>query len=245
MIDTKSIENLKKEVSKQFSDQQKTDGILTDTMDLVRKENNRYIIKDEQSYVLACELQKIVHELDKKVVAHHKPMKQAADAVKKVILDAEKKARENLTSAKGILAAAIGGWLRKKEEEAKEKARKERERIEAERLKKAEEMEKKAQELKEQGTPEAMAAAINLDTKVEDILDAELPTIKIEKPQKVSGMKTVDYWKFEIVNPAEIPREYLIPDEKKIGQVVRAMKDKTKIPGVRIWVETKSSVTGK
>ena len=52
---------------------------------------------------------------------------------------------------------------------------------------------------------------------------------------KPSGSKlaTVVTWGFEIVNAGEIPREYMIPDETKIGAVIRASKGSIVIPGVR------------
>jgi hypothetical protein len=87
MIDTKQIETLKAELSKEFAEKQEANNMLNTTMSLVIKnQDQRYIIKDEPSYLIAVQLQKIIHELDKKIVAHHKPMKQAADAVKRSIL---------------------------------------------------------------------------------------------------------------------------------------------------------------
>ena len=50
---------------------------------------------------------------------------------------------------------------------------------------------------------------------------------------KVEGVSFRDDWDFVITNAALIPREYLIPDEKKIRAVVKAMKEHTNIPGIR------------
>lgn len=44
-----------------------------------------------------------------------------------------------------------------------------------------------------------------------------------------------DRYVFEVHDPEAVPREYLCPDEAKIGKVVAALKDKTSIPGVRVW----------
>lgn len=43
-----------------------------------------------------------------------------------------------------------------------------------------------------------------------------------------------EHWSFEIVDEALIPREYLSIDTTKIGQVVRAMKADTNIPGIKV-----------
>lgn len=60
------------------------------------------------------------------------------------------------------------------------------------------------------------------------------PVIQRQAP-KVTGVVPKKAWKFEVVDPAKVPREYLSVDETKIGQVVRALKGDTQIPGVRVW----------
>jgi hypothetical protein len=45
----------------------------------------------------------------------------------------------------------------------------------------------------------------------------------------------IDRWVFEITDAGLIPREFLVPDEKKIGQVVTALGEKANIPGIRVW----------
>ena len=44
-------------------------------------------------------------------------------------------------------------------------------------------------------------------------------------------------WKYTITDVNAIPREYLMVDTAKIGQVVRAMKEQTKIAGVTVYAE--------
>ena len=43
--------------------------------------------------------------------------------------------------------------------------------------------------------------------------------------------------KFEVTDPALVPREYLIDDETKLRKVVGALKGDTIIPGVRVYSE--------
>ena len=246
MINTEQIDKLKTEMNKEFADKQKVDGILSETKELViQDENKRWIIKDEQSYIIAVQLQKVVHALDKKIVEHHAPMKRDADKIKKTILNQEKKARENLIVSKGILAAAIGAYLKKKDEEAAEKEKIEQDRIEKERLKIAEGKIEIANDLRLTGDPDNMAEALRLEDEADDLLSQALPPVEIEKPVKIAGTRVVEYWKYKIEDETKIPREYLIPDTKKIGQIVRAMKEKTDIPGVKVWSETQNQVTGK
>jgi hypothetical protein len=52
---------------------------------------------------------------------------------------------------------------------------------------------------------------------------------------KTPGVHTTGYWTFEIVDASKIPAAYLIPDEAKIGRVVRAVSGEIAIPGIRVY----------
>jgi hypothetical protein len=54
---------------------------------------------------------------------------------------------------------------------------------------------------------------------------------------EVQGTYTVDVPRFEVTDPSQVPREYLMVDEKKIRGVVNSLGTDAKIPGVRVWVE--------
>jgi hypothetical protein len=49
-------------------------------------------------------------------------------------------------------------------------------------------------------------------------------------------------WDFEVVNPADVPREYCSPDPQKIRLAVAAGKRDPEIPGVRIYDASKTRV---
>jgi hypothetical protein len=51
-------------------------------------------------------------------------------------------------------------------------------------------------------------------------------------PPKIAGVYSATTWTFDITDESQVPREYLMLDLKKIGAVVRAMKDKTSIAGI-------------
>jgi len=63
---------------------------------------------------------------------------------------------------------------------------------------------------------------------------AEIMSIA-EKQPEVEGIYHVELWDFEIVNKDKVPDEYKVIDEKKIRAVVRAMKENTNIPGIRVF----------
>ena len=49
---------------------------------------------------------------------------------------------------------------------------------------------------------------------------------------KVEGVSTRTVWKYRFANEFMIPRNYLMPDEKKIGAHARSMRESASIPGV-------------
>lgn len=72
------------------------------------------------------------------------------------------------------------------------------------------------------------------------IMEAPVQAAPVVIPKavpKVTGMSIRDNWKFRVTNEKLIPREYLKVDEVKIGQVVRALKSSTNIPGIETYNE--------
>jgi hypothetical protein len=59
---------------------------------------------------------------------------------------------------------------------------------------------------------------------------------------KVDGVSAREIMKFEIVNEALIPRQYLMVNEKAIGAYGRAAKAAARIPGVRFYAEESVAV---
>lgn len=67
--------------------------------------------------------------------------------------------------------------------------------------------------------------------------DAPPPAIPTDDQVRVA-----EKWEFEIFDESLLPREYLKPDERAIGGIVRALKGKTNIPGVRVFKKARVSV---
>lgn len=126
-----------------------------------------------------------------------------------------------------ILGRAMGDYEAQLE---RERIAKERE-LQAERQRIAdEETLKLAAQLEQQGHAEA---AQNVIETVPEVI------VKLEREEpKIAGTITRTDWRFEVVNPALIPREFLRIDESAIGAMVRSRKGETTIPGVRVWSET-------
>jgi hypothetical protein len=124
---------------------------------------------------------------------------------------------------------------------------------EQERLRRAEE-ERLAAEARRAQEEEAQAEAARLEAEgnhaeaeavIEEAIAAPAPVVIAPSTvPKVEGIVSRGTWKFRIKNPSQIKREYLKPDEVKIGQVVRAMKKQAEemIGGVEVWEEKNIAV---
>ena len=90
---------------------------------------------------------------------------------------------------------------------------------------------------------EGNAEKARIDAEKAEAFEARRNTVETTVPvvhraaPAVAGLAAVENWKFEIENPFEIPREFLIPDLKKIGELARFSKDKASIAGVRFYSE--------
>jgi hypothetical protein len=52
---------------------------------------------------------------------------------------------------------------------------------------------------------------------------------------KVEGLSFTTTWKWEVIDISQVPRQYMKLDESAIGGVVRSLKEKTSIPGIRVY----------
>jgi len=68
---------------------------------------------------------------------------------------------------------------------------------------------------------------------------------QIDEAHKIDGISYITEWTGEVTMPGLIPREYLMPDEKKLKTVTRSLKGETNIPGWRVWMEKQVRVEPK
>ena len=91
------------------------------------------------------------------------------------------------------------------------------------------------QALAEAASLESAGDSVAAGAVLESVAIAPAIILPKETP-KVSGHKVATYWdKWEVSDASLIPEEYWCLDEKKIGQVVRAMKCENPIPGIRAF----------
>lgn len=184
-------------------------------------------IKTMDDYVRAGEIMLTIKAIRKKITETFKPIKQKMDAAKQEVLDQERAADAPLKEAEALLSPQIIAWNREQERIRQEEER----RLQEEARKQEEERRLQEAILAEQHGQKEEAEAI-METPVQ-----VAPVVVPKSVPKVSGMSIRDNWKFKITNEKLIPREYLKVDEVKIGQVVRALKSATNIPGIEVYNE--------
>lgn len=223
-------------------------------------------VLNDLDYDLAGNFLNEIKEKEKAAHAFFDPMVKAAHKAHK-----EVKARENevilpLVEAKKAVGAEMGRY--QAEQEEKRRIEQERERVqlqkeaderalvEAERLAEIAKVEKEARlaeaarldeagegdaatRMEEAARREEQAWLKESERALEDTAIVE-PTVGRPAP-KVQNTSVRTFWRYEIVDEAAIPREYMCVDERAIGATVRTRKGSTSIPGVRVYSETNVS----
>lgn len=131
----------------------------------------------------------------------------------KTPLDRLKDAEDNIKSAMLVYSEKIEKEQAEEQKKLDDAAEKERLRLE----KLAEKQESKGNVEKAEETREKAVS---------------VPTHTFTPRPKPKGVAKRDSWQFRIIDASKIPREYLVPDEKKLGAIARAGKGTIKIEGV-------------
>lgn len=67
-------------------------------------------------------------------------------------------------------------------------------------------------------------------------LSVQTAPVSVPEVPKVAGMRrSAPVWDFQIVDAAKLPRKYLMPDEKAIRNIVKALGQEHGIPGVSVF----------
>ena len=201
--------------------------VTTLALSLPEQAKQIVVIANTEDYTRAGQILLTIKEIRKKIENTFKPIKQKMDAAKKEVLDQEKLADKPLAEAEAWIKPLISSYNAEQERIRK---------AEEDRLRKIAEDEEKERRLNE-----AVAAEQSGNKEeAEAIIEApiQVPPVVVQKTvPKVHGVSFTKLWKFRITNAALIPNEYKIPDETKIGGVVRATKGTVQIPGVEIYSE--------
>jgi hypothetical protein len=186
-------------------------------------------VRDDESFSHGGEMlleikrrAKIVDERFAEPVSLAHKAHKALTALRDSVLSPFKQAENTIKGKLGIYQMEVE---RKRQQEA-ERLRKEAEaKAEADRLAKAE---------KQMDSGDLAGCQKTLEAPIAPV------AVKLETPEppKVAGVSFREVWKYEVVDPNIIPREYLIVDESKLRRVVGALgKAAANIPGIRVYSE--------
>ncbi len=178
-------------------------------------------IQTDEEYQSAGEFLKKCKVSAKEVENYYSDDLEAAKEKKRIAEEERKKVQANIKAYTDKLDKAERAAKRIMAEYSESK---EKERREAERKRIAAEEEKRIAEAIETGDDEV------LDKPPEKHKESEGP--------KVEGTYTVTIWEYEIVDKSKINPEYVMPDNKAIGSLVRSQHEKAQDilgPGVRVY----------
>lgn len=198
--------------------------------EMALQQANKILVEDDDKYAAVAETLKFLKAQRAKVLDFTKPTVEAAFKAHKAAKALQNNVVKPYDETIRIYSAKLGAY----QAECERQRQAEERRLLAERQKKADDRAlEEAEALEEKGLTEAAEAVIvsvpPQDAKVRPFAP------------KVTGTAVRTNWKFRIVNRDEIPRSFMVPDEKAIGVHVRSHKSEAKIPGVEIYPETSVS----
>lgn len=194
----------------------------------VADEARDLVIVDETTNALALDLLSQVRKAGKRIDALKKRWLDPLNAQIKLIREDFDAMSAPAKEADQILARKTSDYRMK----VQEAARKEQERL---RLL-AEKRQAKAAERAEERGVEAPPVMPIVPT-----VAAPAKTVATESGAKVTYRKQTH---FEITNATEVPREWCVPDEKKLGAAARAgiITPENSPAGVRVWITEEATV---
>lgn len=158
------------------------------------------------------------------------------DDAKKAIMDLFREPLEALAGFEAHIKGLIGAF-----HQAQEKKRIGQERMQRELAQKEQDrLAKLATKAADRGDT---AKAIEFGQKAE-LAGQFQPVAVLPGVAQVKGVTTKKVWKFRIVDEAQVPREYLLVNEKMVGEVARATKGALRIPGIEFYAEDTVVATG-
>jgi len=184
-------------------------------------------VTDNDTYSMACDFLKGLKAIEKEINDTFDPIiKKQFEAHKEAVAQ-KKRHLEPIQRAEALVKPKLGAYVEEQEQIRREEER----RLEAEARRREEEQRLAlAAELEQNGDGDGAVALISEPIEI-------APVVIPKSVPKVDGIVMRGVWKFKVVNEAIVPRLYLKVDEAKVGQVVRAMKSQTNIPGIQPYEE--------
>ena len=187
-------------------------------------------IKNHDEYVSAAaclkQIKAKLEEVEQKRLGITRPM----DLAKQRIMDLFRPATDGLKKAEIAIKNSMVAW----QAEVARIARIAQDKIDAEARAKAEaekaELEAQAVKLVQSGQIDQAADLVAASEQIE----ANPVQLTVVQPV-IQGVSTRTIWKFRIVDESKIPREYLSPNEVKLGAFARSTKGLVAVEGIEFY----------
>lgn len=191
----------------------------------------RFIIKTTEDFQQMKDFLQVIKTLRAQIADSCRDRIESAYKAHKAEVAYQRESEKPLVEAEEITKPKVASYLREQEKIRQEALEKKRKEEEAQK-KKEEDVLQEAIDLADEGKEE----------EADKIIESAITEQKEEPkhvPEKIEtkGIGIVKRWKFKVVDAKKIPRKYLIINEALIGQVVRALKDKTDIAGIEVYSE--------
>lgn len=207
------------------------------------------VIKDQETMSKGNQLFLVIKGLRKKIQETFGPIIAKAHEAHKEAIAQQKKLEAPLILGESWLNGQMTAYHQEQERKRQAEIDRARQEAIATELKRREEEE--GRKMAEAAALEAAGAKEEAEQLVNEAIQAkeEPVVVEVRAPETprvvMTGTTVKKYWDFEIVNESLIPREYLSVDIVKMGGVVRALKEKANIPGVRVFQRSGLSATGR
>lgn len=180
---------------------------------------------------LLKQIQKRSRELETTRLAITRPMREAKARVDALFAPIE----QTLARATAIIKTQYLAWQELEKKRNEEAQRLARLKIEQERKAEAERLEAAAMAALANSQPKAAEAAFKAMEKIES---APIPAAPAPfAAASLKGISTATTWKGEVIDPALVPREFLMVNQRAIDAYAKAAKENAKTPGVRYYAE--------
>ena len=216
------------------------DRAIVSQADATLQDARALTVTDGHTYALAGERVTGLRALSKSIEAFFKDPIDLANKAHKALTAKRKGLIDPIEAEVTRLGRDMANYASEQERIAREAQaqaeRESREQMQAAAL-------EQAADLEAQGLVSEAAAA--MDAMLEPapvVVSAALFALPVPKVEGVSYRET---WTHRVVNPALVPREYLLVNDSAIAKVVAATKGAVHIPGVEVVVEKTPVVRGR
>ena len=194
------------------------------------KKAEAIVILNQSQYESANDVMKVVKTKYKELDTKRKEITKPLDQAKNAVMDLFRQPLELLKQAEATIKKLMIDYADEQDRLRREEQRKLEAKARAEEDRKRKELEERAKKWAAKGKEGKAEELLEQAEEVEVVAPVVAP-----KVEKVAGLSYQTNWKFKITDVDKIPREYMAPDEVKLGRMATAMKGIVKVAGVEFY----------